>query len=197
MSHHLMTDLVIKKISRTTDISEYQVIIKFGSIYPDISLSHYMPRILFPNKSNHKIDDTLDLVKDLVKKIYEEVNKDKSNYEKMFFNIGKVMHYLGDFVCFPHTPIFTGNVPNHITYEKELGKELKIHSKTYLYDSILTNTHVCESADDFMKVFYRKYNRYIYEYEGYKTDIKYAMDLSSDLLYSIVRLMKKTKTKAA
>lgn len=197
ITHRLLTEIVIQKIKRTDDQFSYESQLKLGSIYPDLSISHYMPRMLFPNKSDHRIEDSLDTVKELLKGVFQEALIEKDNYSNMFFEIGKIMHYLADFVCLPHTPLYKGGVGKHVAYEKMLGKEVKRHQKTYFYDLMLADVHLCDNADEFLKLFYKKYDKYINGHTGMATDITYALEISSDLLHSVVHLMKKVGQKVA
>lgn len=105
---------------------------EFGCIYPDINLLTYI--------KGHTHSSTIDGVKKILIKLYGNIEKPMD-----YFNLGKAIHFIGDYFTFPHTPFFKGTISEHISYEHNLHEYIVTNGKSlneFSFDDI-TNAQKC------------------------------------------------------
>ncbi len=88
----------------------------FGNILPDLYLS-------FVTKP-HTVSHTIELVSQKIKKLID-TKKDNAYCGRSFSRrLGVICHYYADFFCYPHSGFYTGDLKDHVVYEKSLFRYL-------------------------------------------------------------------------
>lgn len=83
----------------------------FGSILPDC-----VPSFL---TRKHNIEETFEVLRKELHKVTDEYDMEKGMGTYYCRHLGIITHYIADYFTFPHNEIFTGNLKEHCSYEKE------------------------------------------------------------------------------
>jgi len=81
----------------------------FGNLAPDILITYVF------NPHTHSNPKCHSRLNKLLKLLYKT---SVSNRLKFSYYSGVAAHYICDFVCYAHTPVFEGGVREHLSYEK-------------------------------------------------------------------------------
>ena len=84
---------------------------EYGCISPDINPLTYI--------KGHTYSATISYVKNTLTRLHSRL---KSPMD--YFDIGRAMHFIGDYFTFPHTPLFNGSLSAHIAYERRLHNHI-------------------------------------------------------------------------
>lgn len=94
---------------------------EYGCISPDLNPFTYV--------KGHTYDGTASYVRKIIKSLYGKL-KTPSDY----FDLGRAVHFIGDYFTFPHTPFFKGNLSEHVSYEGYLHKHIISSDNNILSD---------------------------------------------------------------
>jgi hypothetical protein len=131
-----------------------------GCVTPDINPITYI--------KGHTYSATISNVKNVLSRLYGKL-KNPADY----FQLGRAVHYIGDYFTFPHTPLFEGTLAEHRSYERNLHKYI-IVQKDVLDDistEDISNVEKCIGLID------KLHNKYFSIKNSISTDwsyIKYA-----------------------
>ncbi len=89
----------------------------FGNILPDVYLS-FLTR-------PHTIGHTLDLVDSKIEKLMAQTYDNAYIGRRFSRRLGVICHYYADYFCYPHSPAYTGDIKDHVVYEKTLWRYIK------------------------------------------------------------------------
>lgn len=82
---------------------------EYGCISPDINPLTYI--------KGHTYSATIGNVKKMLQKLHGKL-KSPADY----FQLGRAVHFIGDYFTFPHTPLFSGSLSEHRSYESCLHR---------------------------------------------------------------------------
>jgi len=107
MQNHFRMGRLIHKKMAVNDIWLNKFLFMWGNLAPDLCFS-YIYRLHTRAASAHKLEKLLD-----------QLYKGELTVESMRFSyyLGVMSHYLCDFFCYPHTPVFKGGLREHYLYE--------------------------------------------------------------------------------
>lgn len=84
---------------------------EYGCISPDINPLTYI--------KGHTYSSTISYVKNTLSRLHSRL---KSPMD--YFDLGRAVHFIGDYFTFPHTPLFNGSLSAHIGYERRLHSHI-------------------------------------------------------------------------
>ncbi len=105
---------------------------EYGCISPDVNPLTYV--------KGHTYDGTSLYVKNTLSRLHGKL---KSPMD--YFDLGRAIHYIGDYFTFPHTPLFKGSISEHINYEHNLHDHIISDTNQILTESRLdiSNSKKC------------------------------------------------------
>ena len=112
---HLSLAKLIISNNRYFDKSNKKIAFETGCVSPDINLTTYI--------KGHTYSGTIDYVKKTISKLSAKL-RSTSDY----FELGRTVHFIGDYFTFPHSPKFTGTLKDHVDYESILHRYISENS---------------------------------------------------------------------
>jgi len=184
MAHFLYASLKVRGI----DLS--RVAFVYGNIAPDYVPTLYV-RPHFTWTCNHMINK---FVKDLSA---TPVTAEGCIGPEYSMRLGLMCHFICDYFCFAHNADFSGSLPQHITYERDLDQYLRENCLSLLdldgTDAVepIPCTHLILSC-----IAGRKHD---YLHEGYtmQNDVQFAFNACLTAIVSAVALARKVPADAA
>jgi len=107
-NHYKMGCMICKEM-KTGNMPLNKVLFILGNLAPDLFFSFlYRPHLRSQSASH-------------LKKVLRRLYKGGITPERLRFSFysGVLTHYVCDFLCYAHTPAFTGSMREHIRYEKQ------------------------------------------------------------------------------
>lgn len=144
----------------------------FGSIVPDLLYYTYF--------RGH----TYEAAKELTFKRIRRLEKKGRLNRRSSFMLGFTMHYIEDFFTYPHNSNFTGNMIEHITYEKNQLSYLKRNRDFFgTYGNISFR-----SANEVIAWLTNIHDEYLELEPGIPNDLKYIFMSSESIMKYFTRL---------
>lgn len=150
---------------------------EYGCIYPDVNPLTYV--------KGHTYAGTASYVRNVIKRLYGKLKTPLD-----YFDLGRAVHFIGDFFTFPHTPFFKENLSEHISYEGYLHRHI-VSTK---------NDIITESRDDIssslkcISLLEKMYKKYCDSKKSVSSDWNYIRftcgSISLSTAKSIVKLPK-------
>lgn len=97
---------------------------EYGCISPDVNPLTYI--------KGHTFSGTSLYVKNSLSRLHGKLKSPKD-----YFDLGRAIHFIGDYFTFPHTPLFKGTISEHISYEHCLHKHISSLKSDILTESKL------------------------------------------------------------
>ena len=150
----------------------------WGNIEPDINYVTYLKGFSENKKfQGHNSQNGMKHIKKLTEKI-----EGKPLNVITCYRAGKITHYIADAFTFPHNDGFTGNIKNHMSYERRL------HCKFSQYlDKASFPFRVKIQEPDPWVVFACMHARYILWRKTQTDDIEYMLQAAGQVLISIAQ----------
>ena len=150
----------------------------WGTIEPDINYVTYLKGFSENKKfQGHNSQNGMKHIKKLTEKI-----EGKPLNVITCYRAGKITHYIADAFTFPHNDGFTGNIKNHMSYERRL------HCKFSQYlDKASFPFRVKIQEPDPWVVFACMHARYILWRKTQTDDIEYMLQAAGQVLISIAQ----------
>ena len=150
----------------------------WGNIEPDINYVTYLKGFSENKKfQGHNSQNGMKHIKKLTEKI-----EGKPLNVITCYRAGKITHYIADAFTFPHNDGFTGNIKNHMSYERRL------HCKFSQYlDKASFPFRVKIQEPDPWFVFACMHARYILWRKTQTDDIEYMLQAAGQVLISIAQ----------
>ena len=150
----------------------------WGNIEPDINYVTYLKGFSENKKfQGHNSQNGMKHIKKLTEKI-----EGKPLNVITCYRAGKITHYIADAFTFPHNDGFTGNIKNHMSYERRL------HCKFSQYlDKASFPFRVKIQEPDPWVVFACMHARYILWRKTQTDDIEYMLRAAGQVLISIAQ----------
>ncbi len=167
----------------------------WGSIAPDV-LPYYKTK-------RHYFDESGDYIaREISKLIYfSRYSYSEGNESKLFINymskkLGIIMHYLCDFVCYPHAyrMTFIENLRKHIKYEQDLAlyaRENKFLEESFRDVISCEDINFFENSDIKLEKKVKAYLiKVIEEYKdsnhSFDNDLNFALNLSTNISILVI-----------
>ncbi|MGI5949775.1 zinc dependent phospholipase C family protein [Peptoniphilus sp.] len=187
----LVYDRINEKYSVNLDLDK----MLWGSIAPD-----YLPYYKF---KRHYLDESVDFIsKEIANLVYFSRYSFKENDDSFVFTsyvskkLGIIMHYLCDYVCYPHAyrMTFMGNMKSHIKYEQELNiyaKENKLREEKYSNRISEKNIDLYSELDIKLKEKVKSFilevvEEYKNSEKGFDTDLDFALDFCTRICSFVI-----------
>ncbi|MDU2110087.1 MAG: zinc dependent phospholipase C family protein, partial [Peptoniphilus lacydonensis] len=167
----------------------------WGSIAPDV-LPYYKTK-------RHYFDESGDYIaREISKLIYfSRYSYSEGNESKLFINyiskkLGIIMHYLCDFVCYPHAyrMTFVDNFRKHVKYEQDLAiyaRENKYLEEHFIDTIKSENINFFANIDQKLELKIKNYLvEVIKEYKSsnhsFDNDLNFALNLSTNISLLVI-----------
>ncbi|OLR64530.1 zinc dependent phospholipase C family protein [Peptoniphilus porci] len=195
-THKIVAKIVHDRIKDKYDINLNLEKMLWGSIAPDV-LPYYKTK-------RHYFDESGDYIaREISRLIYfSRYSYSEGNESKLFINyiskkLGIIMHYLCDFVCYPHAyrMTFVENLRKHIKYEQDLAlyaRENKYLEENYREVISLENIKIFENLDLSLDKKIKKYlvnviDEYKNSNHNFDNDLNFALNLSTNISILVIK----------
>ena len=194
-THKIVAKIVHDRIKEKYEINLNLEKMLWGSIAPDV-LPYYKTK-------RHYFDESGDYIaREISKLIYfSRYSYSEGNESKLFINyiskkLGIIMHYLCDFVCYPHAyrMTFVDNFRKHVKYEQDLAiyaRENKYLEEHFIDTSKSENINFFANIDQKLELKIKNYLvEVIKEYKSsnhsFDNDLNFALNLSTNISLLVI-----------
>ena len=189
-THKIVAKIVHDRIKEKYNVNLNLDKMLWGSIAPDV-LPYYKTK-------RHYFDESGDYIaREISKLIYfSRYSYSEGNESKLFINymskkLGIIMHYLCDFVCYPHAyrMTFIENLRKHVKYEQDLAlyaRENKFLEESFRDVISCEDINFFENSDIKLEKKVKAYLiKVIEEYKdsnhSFDNDLNFALNLSTNI----------------
>lgn len=160
------------------DLHDHKKSFYLGSILPDLKPSFITKR--------HTIEETFeDLISEIkLLTVDYDINKGINGYYAR--HLGVITHYLSDYCTFPHNSIFTGNIKEHVYYEKDLKFSLKEYVNREDVQRERDTIQKLGSFDEIIHFIKKTHREYLKAIKEVHVDIHYIIDLCFKVVDAIL-----------
>lgn len=194
-THKIVTKIVHDRIKEKYNVNLNLDKMLWGSIAPDV-LPYYKTK-------RHYFDESGDYIaREISKLIYfSRYSYSEGNESKLFINymskkLGIIMHYLCDFVCYPHAyrMTFIENLRKHVKYEQDLAlyaRENKFLEESFRDVISCEDINFFENSDIKLEKKVKAYLiKVIEEYKdsnhSFDNDLNFALNLSTNISILVI-----------
>ena len=194
-THKIVAKIVHDRIKEKYNVNLNLDKMLWGSIAPDI-LPYYKTK-------RHYFDESGDFIaREISKLIYfSRYSYSEGNESKLFINymskkLGIIMHYLCDFVCYPHAyrMTFIDNLRKHVRYEQDLAlyaRENKFLEENFRNVISCEDINFFENSDIKLEKKVKAYLiKVIEEYKdsnhSFDNDLNFALNLSTNISILVI-----------
>ncbi len=180
-SHISLASYLMKSVD-TEELMNHKKAFYIGSILPDCVPSFVTRR--------HTIDETFDLLKEEIIKITDDYDVNKGITGYYCRHLGVITHYIADYFTFPHNRIFTGNMREHCSYEKELKFALKSYVNSEAVQLIHDRKERFKTVDEICNFIKEMHAEYLKAIKEIKMDCMYIVKLCQRVVEAILMIFK-------
>ena len=194
-THKIVAKIVHDRIKEKYNVNLNLDKMLWGSIAPDV-LPYYKTK-------RHYFDESGDYIaREISKLIYfSRYSYSEGNESKLFINymskkLGIIMHYLCDFVCYPHAyrMTFIENLRKHVKYEQDLAlyaRENKFLEESFRDVISCEDINFFENSDIKLEKKVKAYLiKVIEEYKdsnhSFDSDLNFALNLSTNISILVI-----------
>lgn len=194
-THKIVAKIVHDRIKEKYNVNLNLDKMLWGSIAPDV-LPYYKTK-------RHYFDESGDYIaREISKLIYfSRYSYSEGNESKLFINymskkLGIIMHYLCDFVCYPHAyrMTFIENLRKHVKYEQDLAlyaRENKFLEESFRDVISCEDINFFENSDIKLEKKVKAYLiKVIEEYKdsnhSFDNDLDFALNLSTNISILVI-----------
>lgn len=178
-SHISLANYLIKSM-KFEALRSHKKAFYLGSILPDCVPSFITRK--------HNIEETFEILKEEILKITDNYDMDKGITGYYSRHLGVITHYIADYFTFPHNDIFTGNLKEHCTYERDL----KLAFKSYVLsdEAVLKREKsvLFKSVDEILNFIKEMHEEYLKAIKVIKVDCKYIVELCHKVVDAILHI---------
>lgn len=162
-------------------VSRHRLTFCVASIWPDCRPSF----ITTP----HSIDKTYDMVKGNIEKLLER-NKDKGSLStKTTAHIGVILHYIADYFTFPHNKEYTGNIKDHVYYEKYLKYAIREYIRSGKASYHKEQATILSSPAKLFEHIDNEHSTFINTNHTMESDVEYIVRMCTDVFVSLIYML--------
>lgn len=194
-THKIVAKIVHDRVKEKYNVNLNLEKMLWGSIAPDVLPYYKMKR--------HYFDESGDFIaREISKLIYfSRYSYSEGNESKLFINyiskkLGIIMHYLCDFMCYPHAyrMTFVENLRKHVRYEQDLAlyaRENKYIEENYKSVICCDKIEFFENSDIKLEKKVKTYLIYVIkEYKNsnhsFDNDLNFALNLSTNISLLVI-----------
>lgn len=194
-THKIVAKIVHDRIKEKYNVNLNLDKMLWGSIAPDV-LPYYKTK-------RHYFDESGDYIaREISKLIYfSRYSYSEGNESKLFINymskkLGIIMHYLCDFVCYPHAyrMTFIENLRKHVKYEQDLAlyaRENKFLEESFRDVISCEDINFFENSDIKLEKKVKAYLiKVVEEYKdsnhSFDNDLNFALNLSTNISILVI-----------
>ena len=194
-THKIVAKIVHDRVKEKYNVNLNLEKMLWGSIAPDVLPYYKMKR--------HYFDESGDFIaREISKLIYfSRYSYSEGNESKLFINymskkLGIIMHYLCDFVCYPHAyrMTFIENLRKHVKYEQDLAlyaRENKFLEESFRDVISCEDINFFENSDIKLEKKVKAYLiNVIEEYKNsnhsFDNDLNFALNLSTNISILVI-----------
>lgn len=194
-THKIVAKIVHDRIKEKYNVNLNLDKMLWGSVAPDV-LPYYKTK-------RHYFDESGDYIaREISKLIYfSRYSYSEGNESKLFINymskkLGIIMHYLCDFVCYPHAyrMTFIENLRKHVRYEQDLAlyaRENKFLEENFRDVISCEDINFFENSDIKLEKKVKAYLiKVIEEYKdsnhSFDNDLNFALNLSTNISILVI-----------
>lgn len=170
--HLIITGSLFQNLDR-----RYKFWFLVGSILPDIFVHTYM--------TGHTWVTSFSMVTEKMK--WLEWKGRMNSF--LFLALGYILHYIEDYFTFPHTEWYTGNLADHVRYEKKFTEYISVHKDLMDFEDYDDNIPM-DTLIFFLKNIHQKYKE---EVPGFVNDFKYISWAARKIACSYVQIFEKNQ----
>ena len=194
-THKIVAKIVHDRIKEKYNVNLNLDKMLWGSIAPDV-LPYYKTK-------RHYFDESGDYISREISKLiyFSRYSYSEGNESKLFINymskkLGIIMHYLCDFVCYPHAyrMTFIENLRKHVKYEQDLAlyaRENKFLEESFRDVISCEDINFFENSDIKLEKKVKAYLiKVIEEYKdsnhSFDNDLNFALNLSTNISILVI-----------
>lgn len=194
-THKIVAKIVHDRVKEKYNVNLNLEKMLWGSIAPDVLPYYKMKR--------HYFDESGDFIaREISKLIYfSRYSYSEGNESKLFINyiskkLGIIMHYLCDFMCYPHAyrMTFVENLRKHVRYEQDLAlyaRENKYIEENYKSVIYCDKIKFFENSDIKLEKKVKNYlidviKEYKNSNHSFDNDLNFALNLSTNISLLVI-----------
>ena len=194
-THKIVAKIVHDRVKEKYNVNLNLEKMLWGSIAPDVLPYYKMKR--------HYFDESGDFIaREISKLIYfSRYSYSEGNESKLFINyiskkLGIIMHYLCDFMCYPHAyrMTFVENLRKHVRYEQDLAlyaRENKYIEENYTSVICCDKIKFFENSDIKLEKKVKNYlidviKEYKNSNHSFDNDLNFALNLSTNISLLVI-----------
>lgn len=194
-THKIVAKIVHDRIRDKYNVNLNSEKMLWGSVAPDV-LPYYKTK-------RHYFDESGDFIaKEITKLIFfsrfsfSEGNESKLLINYMSKRLGIIMHYLCDFVCYPHAyrMTFVENLRKHVKYEQDLAvyaRENKYLESDFSSVINISDINFLEDSDIKLEARIKNYlvdviDEYKKSNHSFDNDLNFALNLSTNISMLVI-----------
>lgn len=194
-THKIVAKIVHDRVKEKYNVNLNLEKMLWGSIAPDVLPYYKMKR--------HYFDESGDFIaREISKLIYfSRYSYSEGNESKLFINyiskkLGIIMHYLCDFMCYPHAyrMTFVENLRKHVRYEQDLAlyaRENKYMEENYKSVICCDKIKFFENSDIKLEKKVKTYlidviKEYKNSNHSFDNDLNFALNLSTNISLLVI-----------
>ena len=180
-SHILLARYLADQMPANESLQSHRKAFCLGNILPDIQPSFVTKR--------HEYFGTFDEVQGKIRRL---VQSGAGYNDRVFWRrSGEVMHYIADYVTFPHNKTFDGTLHQHNTYEKHLKNELKAFVLEGKADVYTEKEIHFETLNQLLQYIKEHHRRYLNCKRNIDDDIHYILTVCYQVFQGLFQLCRK------
>ncbi|MGB8455294.1 MAG: zinc dependent phospholipase C family protein [Anaerocolumna sp.] len=178
-SHISLANYLIKSM-KFEELINHKKAFYLGSILPDCVPSFITRK--------HNIEETFEILKEEILKITDHYDMDRGITGYYSRHLGVITHYIADYFTFPHNDIFTGNLKEHCTYERDLKLAFKSYVKSDEAIRRREKSAIFKSVDEILKFIVEMHEEYLKAIKVIKVDCMYIVELCHKVVDAILQI---------
>ncbi len=173
-SHILMGRVLCGYLEKHCGIRLERKSFVLGNVLPDYVPSFLLKPHFGKNNARH------------IQKTLRQIAKRKQGEQKRTSRLlGILCHFYSDSLCYAHSEAFTGNIPEHMQYEKQLHAYFTEHLKEITACRFILPPCMDRNAAGLYRRFESIHRSYIAVQPAFANDLLYAMMACLDAIVSI------------
>lgn len=194
-THKIVAKIVHDRIKDKYNVNLNMEKMLWGSVAPDV-LPYYKTK-------RHYFDESGDYISREISRLiyFSRYSYSEGNESKLFINyiskkLGIIMHYLCDFVCYPHAyrMTFFENLKKHVRYEQDLAlyaRENKFSEENFVEVISSKDINFFEDSDIKLEKKIKNYlikviNEYKNSNHSFDNDLNFALNLSTNISILVI-----------
>lgn len=182
-SHIALARYLVRQNS-TWKMMKYKKAFYFGSILPDLTPSI----VTAPHKYGTSYSTLQEHIRDLTDGWYGQ-----SNPHMFWRRMGIILHYLADYFTYPHNSGYEGSLKDHCQYEGDMKLKLRDYVGTREAEGVFRRQKYgmrrFETTEELFEYIEQAHAKYMKEEHCAERDCRWIVELSSQVLVSVIYLM--------